>query len=127
MLQLLLLINCISCAIFGAFFVLFSATAVTMIGDPPQILVILTGFAFLFNAILLGIAAARVNNYTTSIGYFIAGEVIWFLITLELLASGLWIVGTAAITLDILIAALLGLLGFGKWFYGIRGKQPLSD
>ena len=127
MLQLLLLINCISCAIFGAFFVLFSATAITMIGDPPQILVILTGFAFLFNAILLGIAAARVNNYTTSIGYFIAGEVIWFLITLELLASGLWIVGTAAITLDILIAALLGLLGFGKWFYSIRGEQPLSD
>ena len=98
MLQLLLLINCISCAIFGAFFVLFSATAVSMIGDPPQILVILTGVTFLFNAILLGIAAARVNNYTTSIGYFIAGEVIWFLITLELLASGLWIVGTAAIT-----------------------------
>lgn len=127
MLQLLLLINCISCAIFGAFYVLFSATAVSMIGDPPQILVILTGVTFLFNAILLGIAAARVNNYTTSIGYFIAGEVIWFLITLEILASGLWIVGTAAITLDILIAALLGLLDFGKWFYGIRGKQPLSD
>ena len=98
-----------------------------MIGDPPQILVILTGVTFLFNAILLGIAAARVNNYTTSIGYFIAGEVIWFLITLELLASGLWIIGTAAITLDILIAALLCLLGFGKWFYGIRRKQPLND
>jgi hypothetical protein len=127
MLQLLLLINCISCAIFGAFFALFSATVVTMIGDPPQILVILTGFAFLFNAILLGIAAARVNNYTPSIGYFIAGEVIWVLITLELLASGLWIIGTAAMAVHILITALLCLLGFGKWFCGIRRKQPLND
>ena len=49
MLQLLLLINCISCAIFGAFFVLFSATAITMIGDPPQFLVMLTGFAFFYS------------------------------------------------------------------------------
>ena len=127
MLQLLLLINCISCAIFGAFFALFSATAVTMIGDPPQILVILTGAGLLLNAVLLGIAAYQVPNYTLSIGYFIVCDAIWVLITLELLATGLWIIGTAAITVSIMVAALLCLLGFGKWFYGIRRKQPLND
>lgn len=34
MLQLLLLANCTSCAIFGAFFVLFPAVAVSIIGAP---------------------------------------------------------------------------------------------
>jgi hypothetical protein len=120
MLQLLLLANCTSCAIFGAFFVLFPAVAVSIIGDPPHILVMLTGAGLLLNAVLLGIAAASVTDYTPSIGYFIICDAIWILITLELLATGLWSIGTAAITFFIVIAVLLSLLGFGKWFYGMR-------
>ena len=120
MLQLLLLANCTSCAIFGAFFVLFPAVAVSIIGDPPHILVMLTGAGLLLNAVLLGIAAASVTDYTPSIGYFIVCDAIWILITLELLATGLWSIGTAAITFFIVIAVLLSLLGFGKWFYGMR-------
>ena len=120
MLQLLLLANRASYAIFGAFFVLFPAVAVAFIGDPPQILVMLTGAGLLLNAILLGIAAASVTEYTPSIGYFIVCDAIWILITLELLATGLWSIGTAAITVSIMVAALISLLGFGKWFYGMR-------
>ena len=120
MLQLLLLANCTSCAIFGAFFVLFPAVAVSIIGDPPHILVMLTGAGLLLNAVLLGIAAASVTDCTPSIGYFIVCDAIWILITLELLATGLWSIGTAAITFFIVIAVLLSLLGFGKWFYGMR-------
>lgn len=120
MLQLLLLANCTSCAIFGAFFVLFPAVAVSIIGAPPHILVMLTGAGLLLNAVLLGIAAASVTDYTPSIGYFIVCDAIWILITLELLATGLWSIGTAAITVSIMVAALISLLGFGKWFYRIR-------
>lgn len=120
MLQLLLLAICTSCAIFGAFFVLFPAVAVSIIGDPPHILVMLTGAGLLLNAVLLGIAAASVTDYTPSIGYFIVCDAIWILITLELLATRLWSIGTAAITFFIVIAVLLSLLGFGKWFYGMR-------
>ena len=120
MLQLLLLATCTSCAIFGAFFVLFPAVAVSIIGDPPHILVMLTGAGLLLNAVLLGIAAASVTDCTPSIGYFIVCDAIWILITLELLATGLWSVGTAAITVSIMVAALISLLGFGKWFYGMR-------
>ena len=118
--QLLLLAICTSCAIFGAFFVLFPAVAVSIIGDPPHILVMLTGAGLLLNAVLLGIAAASVTDYTPSIGYFIVCDAIWILITLELLATRLWSIGTAAITFFIVIAVLLSLLGFGKWFYGMR-------
>ncbi|HAT87139.1 MAG TPA: hypothetical protein DCS30_15000, partial [Rhizobiales bacterium] len=78
------------------------------------------GALLAINAILLILTAWRWYAQPKAVAFFILGDASWVLGTLALLVSGFWLQGTAAIWSSILIAIMVGTLGYGQYHFGLR-------
>ena len=123
MLKFFLLANCLSCAVFGFLFAFYSDGAAAFIGDPPSVLVFIVGLVLLGNAVLLWLTAIRWMDQKLLIAFFVIGDVSWVILTLSLILSGTWISGSQAVISALLVAGIVGSLGFGQWFFGLRSSS----
>lgn len=120
MLKVFLLLNCMTCTFFGALFTFGSRAVVTFIGTVPQAFVVAVGAVLLVNAGLLAFTALRLSHMRMFVAFFVIGDAGWVALTVWLLASGTWIVGGAAMAVSISVALMVGALGFGQWYFGVR-------
>ncbi|WP_141401237.1 hypothetical protein [Cohaesibacter gelatinilyticus] len=123
MLRALLLVNSASCAVFGGLFLAYPVGSAAFIGTIPPIIVTSLGALLAINAILLVLTAWRWYAQPKAVAFFILGDASWVLGTLALLASNFWIQGTAAIWSSLIVAIMVGTLGYGQYHFGLRKKQ----
>jgi hypothetical protein len=122
MLRLFLLANCATCAGFGALFVSLPIEVAAFLGTPPTLLISLIGAVLIVNALLLALTAWRFLDRRIFVAFFVLGDAGWVLLTLALLGLGIWIDGTAAILVAILVAGVVGALGYGQYYFGQRNR-----
>jgi hypothetical protein len=120
MLKIFLLLNCATCGFFGALFASKSHAVASFIGTVPPTFILAVGLILLFNATLLGLAAQRWPHNRLFVGFFVLGDASWVALTLALLAAGVWISGGAAVAASSAVALMVGTLGFGQWYFGLR-------
>lgn len=122
MLQLCLWANCISCAVFGAVFLVFPSESASFIGSAPETLIRAIGLVLAMNSVLLAMTAAKFRHLPKVILFFVMGDAGWVILTAACLIFGIWIEGPAAIIASIGVAVLVGGLGFGQYRFGVAPK-----
>lgn len=115
MLRFVLLLNALSCAIFGGLFLKDANAASLFIGNPPILLMQFLGAGLLINALLLIINAIRKQPPRIKIITFAIGDGIWVFATFVLLIIGHWITTPHGISWAIGVAIFVGLCGIAQW------------
>lgn len=115
MLNHVLRANAASCALFGVLFSLAAPAVAHTIGDPPTLLLQVLGIGLLVNATLLFRTSTRPTPDRFSVLFFALGDAIWFVATLGLVVTGLWITTPTGLALSIGVAAYVGGCGFLQW------------
>ena len=117
MLKFVVLLNAISCIVFGSIFVLWSEATSQLLGDPPRVLLQVLGWGLLANAGLLVATAVQSQPSRGSIKIFVAGDAAWIVGTVALLVLGIWITTYAGVAWSVCVAAFVGLCGWLQWRY----------
>lgn len=120
MLKIFLRLNCATCAFFGALFAFKSQLVAGFLGTVPSAFILAVGVILLLNALLLGLTAQRWPHNRLFVSFFVLGDASWVALTAGLLVSGVWISGGAAIAASSAVALMVGVLGFGQWYFGLR-------
>lgn len=115
MLKTVLLLNALSCALFGIIFVAMPIAASNFIGNPPILLLQILGAGLVVNAVLLVVTALKKDPSRIKIITFAIGDGIWVLTTAILLLAGLWITTPQGILWSIGVAIFVGLCGLAQF------------
>ena len=113
--------NAASCLVFGAVFSTQPAWVAHGLGGsvpPPSALIVVLGIALILNGLHLLWAASRQALNRMLLLYFSAGDFVWVVGTLGLLASGQWIttpLGTWATLVVAIAVGAFGILQFAGW------------
>lgn len=107
-----LLMNSSSCLLFGMLFLLFPSQISVFIGNSIIWLLQLIGAILLFNGLHLIYASKRDKPICPEILYFVLGDFLWVLGTFALVITGAVITSTQGIVASLLIAAMVGALGY---------------
>jgi hypothetical protein len=90
-LRLILRLNAVSCLGFGTLLLLLPGPVAAAIGTPPIWFLQLLGAGLLVNAAHLLLVARADRPTRAAILWFSTGDLVWWLATVALVASGLWI------------------------------------
>lgn len=110
-LQLALRLNAASCLGFGAVFVLFAPGVSRLVGTVPVPVLLALGVLLLVNGGHLVLASLRTRPIWGEVLWFSLGDMTWWLGSLGLLATGLWITTPAGIIGAWVIASAVSCLG----------------
>ena len=115
-LAMVLRLNAASCLGFGALFALAPGTVAAFLGSAPALLVLVLGVGLLGNGLLL-VLSARAGRVPRrqEVLFFCAGDMGWVAATLVLVAAGLWITAPAGQAVALVVAGMVGWLGFMQW------------
>lgn len=117
MLKSVVLLNAISCVVFGLILVLWSEGISQLLGDPPRLFLQILGWGLLANAGLLVATAIQSHPARGSIMMFVVGDAAWVIGTVALLTLGIWITTSAGVAWSVCVAAFVGLCGWLQWRY----------
>lgn len=111
-----LLLNAISCLAFGAIFAVLPGAVSGWLGTPPSGLIRAIGLALLLNAAHLVLAARRPRPLWAEVLWFSLGDLLWWLGTLFLLGTGLWITTPPAKAAAFAVAGMVAAFGTAQLF-----------
>ena len=111
MLKRVMRLNALSCAAFGALFILFPASVALFLGDPPALLLQGLGLALIVNAAHLIFEAARPRPRRAAVFYFVAGDMLWVIGSLALVAGGLFVTTPRGRLATLAVALMVGVFG----------------
>jgi hypothetical protein len=110
-LAFVLRLNAASCLGFGALFVVASEAVAVWLGKMPPQVVFWLGLGLVWNGGHLLLAARRPSPRRAEVLWFVSGDMLWWLATLGLIATGVWLTTPAGIALAGLVA--VGVAGLG--------------
>lgn len=110
-LHLILRLNAASCLGFGALLLVNPGAVDEALGTPPVWLVRTLGAGLLINAAHLLLVARKVWPDRRSVLWFATGDLVWWLVTIALVASGQWITTPFGQTAALAVGA--GVAGLG--------------
>ncbi len=125
MLKAVLILNALSCAIFGSLFCLKTKEVITFIGNPPYLFIQILGAGLIVNAILLILTALQKEPKRKDVIFFSLGDAAWVLFTVVLIIAGLWIKNSEAIFGSLVVAAFVGLCGILQWMFAPKPKAEI--
>lgn len=117
MLKAVLILNALSCAIFGALFFLKSEEVANFIGTPPALFVQVLGAGLFINAILLIFTGLQSAPKRKDVLFFSLGDAAWVAFTAILIIGNIWILNTEAIYWSLAVALFVGTFGLLQWMY----------
>ena len=130
-LQNVMQLNAISCLGFAALFIFAPSLVSSFLGEVPTIAVQIIGGGLLLNAIHLVFASQRSNISLQTVIYFAAGDILWFMATLFVLASGAFITTSAGIYAALAVAIVVATIGLAQiWTFAqvtASGDPSQSD
>lgn len=126
MLKAVLILNALSCAIFGAIFCLKTEGVVNFIGNPPHFFIQILGVGLIINAILLLFTAVQAKPKRRDVIYFSLGDAAWVVFTGVLIIGGIWINNSEAIYWSLAVASFVGLCGGFQWLLAPKVKQQIK-
>lgn len=106
-----LILNALSCLAFGTLMTAASSDTNRFLENPILWLTPTIGAALIVNAVHLLIASQRKKIITAEIMYFVAGDFLWVVATLFLVASKVVVVSQQGAIAVLLIAAMVGTFG----------------
>ncbi|GJM00710.1 MAG: hypothetical protein DHS20C07_23890 [Methyloligella sp.] len=124
MLKAVLILNALSCAIFGALFFLKSEEVANFIGTPPALFVQVLGAGLFINAILLIFTGLQSSPKRKDVLFFSLGDAAWVAFTAILLIGNIWIINSEAIYWSVAVALFVGLCGVLQWIFAPKAEQP---
>ncbi len=104
-------LNAASCLGFGALFMGAPGAVAGWLGQVPPPVIVWLGLGLLLNGGHLLLAARRPVPVAAEVLWFVAGDMLWWLATLGLVATGVWITTPAGTALAGLVA--VGVAGMG--------------
>ncbi len=110
-LAFVLRLNAASCLGFGALFMLASDALAVWLGTMPPLLIFWLGLGLGLNGGHLLLAARRPCPMRAEVLWFVAGDMLWWLATLGLIATEVWLTTPAGMALAGLVA--VGVAGLG--------------
>ena len=111
LLKTTMLLNSLSCLIFGILFVTLSDSVNSFIGNSVNWLIPVVGIVLIFNGCHLLLACKREKPICPEILYFVVGDFAWVLISVVLIVLDIVITSSQGIVVSLLIAAMVGLFG----------------
>ena len=115
MLKAVLLLNALSCIIFGVLFSLNTKEVVTFIGNPPHAFIQILGFGLVINGVLLLLTAFQTEPKRRDVICFSLGDAAWVIFTGVLLLGGIWIRSGEATYWSLAVATFVGICGALQW------------
>lgn len=106
-----LLLNGLSCLVFGAAFLIWPGEIGAFLGSVPAFVLMAIGAGLLVNGLHLMIVARAREIRSAQVLWFSAGDLLWWLASLALIVSQLWITTDLGVLLTWVVA--LGVAGFG--------------
>jgi len=123
MLKAVLILNALSCAIFGALFFLKTEEVANFIGTPPIMFVQVLGAGLFINAILLIYTAYQSAPKRKEVLFFSLGDAAWVVFTAILIIGNIWIINTEAIYWSLAVALFVGLCGLLQWMFAPNTQE----
>jgi hypothetical protein len=125
-LRFVLRLNAASCLGFGTLFVLRSGPVAAFLGTMPPAVLFAVGAVLFANGAHLLLASFRRHTFRFEIVWFSLGDMAWWLASLGLLATGVWITTPAGRAAAVLVAVAVAGLGVAQlWGLG-RGRTGLT-
>jgi len=127
-LAFVLRLNAASCLVFGALFMSIPSTVASVLGNASPAVLFGLGAVLFVNGAHLLLASIRTRPFTAEILWFSMGDMAWWLVTLTLIAAGVWITTPPGIALALLVALCVAALGLGQLLHlgrdgtGLRGR-----
>jgi len=115
MLKLILILNAISCILFGGLFLLESDEISKFIGSLPLFVLQVLGVGLLVNGLLLLLLAMKATPPRRDVILFALGDAVWVIVSMGLLITGVWITNADAFPWVIGVAVFVGFCGFMQW------------
>ncbi len=109
--------NAASCLLFGIAFAVAPVWISHLIGNSAPFILRIIGLGLAFHGLHLLLASYRSRVICPEVIYFILGDIGWVLATIALLALGIGITSSLGIVCFLLIAAMVGTLGFLQFKY----------
>lgn len=109
----IMILNGISCLIFGGIFTFDTSKTIDLLGNIPHFTLQSLGIILLINAGHLFWAAIR-KPHKFELLYFIFGDFLWFFLTTLLLISNTWITTSFGHFASSLTAIMVGMFGYGQ-------------
>ena len=125
MLKVVLLLNALSCIIFGAMFSLNTGQVVTFIGNPPHAFIQILGLGLVINGMLLILTAFQTEPKRRDVICFSLGDAAWVIFTGALLLGGIWIRSGEATYWSLAVAIFVGICGALQWFLAPQIKEQI--
>jgi len=110
----LLRMNALSCLAFGALFAAAPAAVAAFLGSAAADPVRLLGVLLMLHGAHLVWASGR-RTPAWEVRYFSAGDALWVVVSLALIASGFWVTTAAGQAAVLAVAAGVGMLGWLQW------------
>ena len=107
-------VNAISCIAFGSLFALQPSLVANFLGGTPpapSLYLVVLGVVLISNGFHLLWASRIALPRKELIVYFSAGDFIWIIASIGLMASGIWITTTGGVIVTSAIALMVGLFG----------------
>lgn len=117
-LQSVLLLNAASCIGFGLLFISLPAPTAMFLANEktaPVWLIVVLGAGLIANGVGLAVTARQQAPQAGLVRFFSIGDLLWVVATLLLIATGWWINTSAGISAALLVAALVGSMGWLQW------------
>jgi hypothetical protein len=116
----ILRINAASCIGFGILFAVAPHAVAAFLGTMPAAAIFALGLALIGNGAHLALASARRAIRPVEVVWFSAGDLLWWLATMALLAAGIWITSPAGIAAACVVATGVAGLGLAQlWRLGL--------
>lgn len=116
-LAFVLRLNAATCLCFGIMFMSFPSGVSLLLGNAPPELIVGLGMVLIVNGVHLIVASIRKHPLSIEILWFSMGDIAWWLATLTLIATGVWITTKAGITLALVVALCVATLGLYQLFH----------
>ncbi|GAB4123173.1 MAG: hypothetical protein Tsb0027_20890 [Wenzhouxiangellaceae bacterium] len=117
-LQSVLLLNATSCIGFGLLFISLPAPTAMFLANEktaPVWLIVVLGAGLIANGVGLTVTARQQAPQAGLVRFFSIGDLLWVVATLLLITTGWWINTSAGISAALLVAALVGCMGWLQW------------
>lgn len=110
----ILRVNAISCLTGGAVLLIAPHAVTALLGDPPKLPLVWIGGALLLNGAHLLFASFRRKAVPVEIIWFSVGDLSWWLATIALVSSGVWITTVSGTVIALAVAAIVASLGVAQ-------------